>query len=190
MWGMYKLLTKILSINLIFFCIPSYGVDAVAENKIRFDSTELRITLASRTPQQMAAFYEARGFNIAMLDKIKQYCFITVFIQNKSNDIIWLNLNNWQFISDNHQLSRVDRHQLKKIWQSMNIPLAHQSTFRWTLLPEQLDFRANEREGGNIVLPWTNTTITVTARFDTLSNKSGKPIKIKLDNLQCQKNPS
>lgn len=69
----------------------------------------------------------------------------------------------------------------------MNIPQAHQSTFRWTLLPEQLDFRPNEAEGGNIILPWQDKPITIHAIFNTDKDKFAKPIEIKLDDISCKK---
>lgn len=187
---MHKPLTKTLSASLVCACLSFHSAATLAKSNSSIDSPELRVKLTSRSPQQMIAFYEARGFSKPMLDTIRQYCFITAYIRNKNNDIIWLDMNNWQFISDHKPLIRIDRYQLKKIWQRMDIPLAHQSTFRWTLIPEQLDFRPNEGEGGNIVLPWTNKPISVTATFNTLNDKSGKPIKIQLDNIQCKKSPS
>lgn len=180
--------------TLCFLFLPgllaSYSSTGIAANKSTFETAELRVSIAPRSPRQMAAFYEARGFTRPMLAKIKQYCFMTVYIRNKSSHIIWLDLNNWHFTSNNHPLNRINRNQLLKQWQSMGIPLAHQSTFRWTLLPEQLDFRPNEREGGNIVLPWTSAPINITARFERRHKHTGKAITMRLDNLQCINNPS
>lgn len=174
----------------LLFGLGAYSSQIRADTAGSFDSDDLHIRLTPRAPQQMAAFYEARGFNKAMIDKIKQYCFITVFIQNKSNRVLWLDLTKWKFTRDHAEIIRVNRPRLKELWQSMNIPLAHQSTFRWTLLPEQLDFRPNEREGGNIVLPWTDRPVSIQARFDTLADRSGAPVTVKLDNIRCQKAPS
>ncbi len=165
------------------------AVNSHAADALKFDSAELHIRLTPRSPQQIAAFYEARGFGKAMLDKIKQYCFITVYVKNTSNKIIWLDLSNWQFTAAGAPVHRFDRQQLLKGWQDMGIAQAHQSLFRWTLLPEKLDFQINEREGGNIVLPRIEQALTLHARFDTLSNKSGQPISIQLDNIHCANEP-
>lgn len=154
-----------------------------------YESGRLVVDLTPRTPQQIAAFYEGRGFSDAMIDVLREQCFITVFIKNKSRDIIWLDLDHWQFSRDDGPLVRRDRHYWKARWQKMGIPLAHQSTFRWTLLPEQLDFLPDEREGGNIVLPRDDQPFTLSARFDTGEQREGEPIEIKLENLRCADNP-
>lgn len=154
-----------------------------------YESERLVVDLSPRTPQQIAAFYEGRGFSDAMIDLLRQQCFITVFIHNKSRDIIWLDLDHWQFTHGDGPIIRRDRHHWKARWQKMGTPLAHQSTFRWTLLPEQLDFLPDEREGGNIILPRDDQPITLTARFDTGEQREGDPIRIKLEKLRCADNP-
>lgn len=156
-----------------------------AADEPRYDSDKLTVHLSPRTPRQIAAFYAARGFGEAMVDKLRQQCFITVFIKNKSQQIIWLDLTQWQFHNRNGAVQRLDRNYWKAVWQRMQIPLAHQSTFRWTLLPEQLDFRPDEREGGNIILPRDKQPLTIQASFATGEDKSGKPISITLKNIHC-----
>jgi len=64
---------------------------------VSVETPELEIKFKSRTPNQMASFYEARGFPKAMRDILKQQCFITVGILNKSQTKIWLDLSSWQF---------------------------------------------------------------------------------------------
>lgn len=162
---------------------------AQAADEPRYDSDKLTVHLSPRTPQQIAAFYAARGFGEAMVDKLRQQCFITVFIKNKSQQIIWLDLTQWQFHNPNGVVQRLDRNYWKAVWRQMQIPLAHQSTFRWTLLPEQLDFQPEEREGGNIILPRDKLPITIRARFATGKDRAGKPIIVKLDQIQCAENP-
>ena len=64
-----------------------------------------------------------------------------------------------------------------------------QSTFRWTLIPETLDYLPGEHEGGNIVLTFTKEPISVTATFATGENKQGEKISITIDKLFCAENP-
>ena len=146
---------------------------------------ELEIQFKSRTPNQMASFYEARGFPKAMRDILKKQCFITVGILNKSQTKIWLDLSNWKFSVDGKPLQREHRDYWKKRWQDMGMPLNKQSTFRWTLIPETLDYLPGEHEGGNIVLPFTDKAITLTASFATGKNKQGKTLTITTDKLFC-----
>ena len=148
---------------------------------------ELQIRFTPRTPDQMASFYEARGFPGEMRELLKQQCFITVGIRNTSQKKIWLDLANWRFSVNGRELKRAHRDEWKSRWQSMNIPLSKQSTFRWTLLPESLDYLPGEYEGGNIILPFSAQPIQLEARFLTGDRKQGKPIIIKTNRLFCAK---
>ncbi len=138
-----------------------------------------------RTPEQMSAFYEARGFPRPMIELLAKQCFITVRIRNSGDRIIWLDLARWRFSSAGEPLQRYHRNYWKPLWTRMQVPLAKQSTFRWTLLPEQLDYQPDETEGGNIILPRVNTPITLEATFATGPDKSGTPIHYRNDKLKC-----
>lgn len=146
---------------------------------------ELEVRFVPRTPNQMSSFYEARGFPKVMLETIRQQCFITVGIQNNSKEKIWLDLENWEFASAGQKLTRENRDYWKQQWQKLDIPLSKQSTFRWTLIPETLDYLPGEHEGGNIVLPATSGAITLKATFATGADKQGKVITITTDKLFC-----
>jgi len=146
---------------------------------------ELEMKFISRTPNQMGSFYEARGFPKEMRDVLKQHCFITVGILNKSNTKIWLELSTWKFSAAGKPLKREHRDYWKKRWQDMGMPLNNQSTFRWTLIPETLDYLPGEHEGGNIVLPFADKPIKLTATFATGENKQGKKLTITTDKLFC-----
>ncbi len=152
---------------------------------VALKTAELEITFTPRTPNQMASFYEARGFPAEMRNILKQQCFITVGILNNSQTKIWLDLSRWQFSAGGKVLKREHRDSWKQRWQAMNIPLSKQSTFRWTLIPETLDYLPGEHEGGNIVLPFTDKAITLKAEFATGENKQGKTITISTDKLYC-----
>lgn len=152
---------------------------------VSIEAPELEVKFMPRTPNQMASFYEARGFPRAMRDVLKKQCFITVGILNKSKTKIWLDLSNWQFSAGGKPLKREHRDYWKKRWQAMGMPLSKQSTFRWTLIPETLDYLPDEHEGGNIVLPFTDKPISLTATFATGDNKQGKKITISTDKLFC-----
>ena len=152
---------------------------------VTIKTPELEVGFMSRTPNQMASFYEARGFPKAMRDILKRQCFITVGILNKSNKKIWLDLSSWHFSADGKPLKREHRDYWKKRWQDMDVPLSKQSTFRWTLIPETLDYLPGEHEGGNIVLPFTDKAISLTATFASGENKQGKTLTITTDKLFC-----
>ena len=176
----------------IFAALLSAAMDGVAANEppaYEWNSPQLLIRLEPRTPEQMAAFYEARGFGRAMIDVLRAQCYITVLIENRSEGILWLDLAQWRFTNADGEVSRPDRNYWKERWQTMGIPLAHQSTFRWTLLPERLDFRPGEREGGNIVLPRLGKPLRIHARFERGEDRDGQPIDVTVDAVTCAENP-
>ncbi len=152
---------------------------------VTITTPELEVQFTPRTPNQMGSFYEARGFPAEMRSILKQQCIITVRILNTSQNKIWLDLKNWEFFSNDKPIHREHRDYWKKRWQEMNIPLSKQSTFRWTLLPEALDYLPGEREGGNIALPFTNKAISIRATFVTGDQQQGKTITIRTDKLFC-----
>lgn len=162
---------------------PAVAVAADAAPVYR--DARLTVRLSPRTPQQMAAFYEARGFPRTMVDRLSAQCFITVLIGNTGPDIVWLDLANWTFRNADGRVERRDRVYWRQQWQALRIPLAHQSTFRWTLLPERLDFRPGEHEGGNIVLPHSDAPLRIAARFDVGADRKGEPILVEFDAVRC-----
>ena len=165
------------------------GIAVETPPAYEWNSSQLHIRLEPRTPNQMAAFYEARGFGQTMIDILRAQCYITVLIENRSRDILWLDLAQWRFANADGEIPRPDRNYWKARWQAMDIPLAHQSTFRWTLLPEQLDFRPGEREGGNIVLPRLGKPMRIHARFARGKDREGAPIDVAFDAVICAENP-
>ncbi|MEJ2143312.1 MAG: hypothetical protein P8Y24_13350 [Gammaproteobacteria bacterium] len=159
---------------------------AIADTRATFENEQIKVRVTTNAPQPISAFYEGRGFQKNMINVLKQQCFVSVFIRNKSDDFIWLDLSQWQFHHVDGKIKRLDRHYWKERWKQMNIPMAHQSTFRWTLLPEELDFYPKEKEGGNIILPRSGKPFNIMARFDTGKNRSGKPILVRFENITCK----
>jgi len=153
-------------------------------NRPGFETEQFRLRLSARTPDQIAAFYTGRGFPQFAIDELRRLCFITVGLHNKSDDTVWLDVGNWRFHTDEGELKRFERRYWKKYWAEHGLEKRFQSTFRWTLIPEQLDFHPGEGEGGNIILPRTDKPITLTAAITVGKHKS-KVYDIKIDNLLC-----
>ncbi len=146
-------------------------------------AVELKFT--PRTPNQMSAFYEARGFPDEMIKPLHEQCFITVRVTNTGQQVAWLDMSNWRFSVNGKPLRRYHRNDWLEKWKRMEMPAAHRSTFRWTLIPELLDYQPGESEGGNIILPRVKGPIRLHAEFVTGQDRKGPPVKLDFDNLKC-----
>jgi hypothetical protein len=155
-------------------------------NRIEFENALIKIIVMPRTREQMKAFYEGRGFPQPAIAAIAEACFMTVVIKNKTDDVLWLQLDNWQF-SGAADVRRLDRAFWQQRWENLNIPMANRSTFGWTLLPEQRNLQAEEGVGGNITMAYTEHPFELTAGFPRGADKQGGPFTVKLNSLQCIK---
>jgi len=165
--------------------ILAAAAGVAASQPIAISTEQIEIQLAPRTPDQLMSFYEARGFPSEMIDILSRQCFVTVRIHNKSEDKIWHDLANWQFSHNGKPLKREHRNYWLDKWHAMNMPQASISTFRWTLIPETLDYLPDEEEGGNIILPRVKGPISVKASFVTGDDKRGPVLNIEYDELYC-----
>ena len=180
----------IAGISLYCFLLAVVNAQTNQTNQIKWSSNnaDINIRIIARTQDQMAAFYEARGFPRESIKKLKDFCFFTVGISNKSQNIIHHNLNSWSFTSRDVHLKRFHRNTLKSFWLKAGLEKPLVATFRWTLLPEQLDFRPQESEGGNIVLSRSQHPFDIHVIFNKEKNNSLKRINIKLNKIQCADN--
>jgi len=180
--------------RILFACLlPFYGLvpfhavaaggaappDPSVENK------DIFMQLRPRTAEQMAAFYEARGFPELAIGHIKQACFVTAIIKNKSNRVIWLDLNDWHFETPGGELRRHDRDDWDALWQKIDLPQAYRSTFGWTQLPVVRDLQPGEGVGGNITLPRGAEAFTLQADFFTGKTRRLGMISLRFENIHC-----
>jgi hypothetical protein len=153
------------------------------------DNDRLFMLLRLHTPEQMAAFYEARGFTPAAIERIRQTCFITVHIDNKSDTVLWLETANWRISADGKPVELLGRDYWNTVWDEIGLPQASRSTFGWTRLPETRDLQPTEPVGGNIVLPRDGRTFSIEAGFLTGTDKRQGMVQVKFENLQCAEDP-
>jgi hypothetical protein len=154
----------------------------------KFKNSDIRLGVYPRTPSQMAAFYEGRGFPKEAIKATTDYCFITIGIRNTGKQKIWLDLANWRFYNEKGEILRKGREQWKQTWETLKVPLSKQATFNWTTLPEKRDLHIDEPVGGNVTLSPTYVPFTIEAIFATGEDKKGKPLVIKINNIRCLKN--
>lgn len=175
----------IATLALVAFVVNAQEPKKENKKNPSFENAIIKMRLFTRTAEQMSAFYEGRGFPKAAIEEIKKACFITVVIKNKSDEVVWLELKNWQIESAEQEIKRLPRSFWKNTWHSIDLPQASRSTFGWTLMPEQRDLRKDESVGGNITLTPGNKPFTLRAKFYTHADKKGEVIDARIDNIQC-----
>ena len=154
------------------------------------ENDDLLMVLMPHTPEQITAFYEARGFPKAALDRLRKVCFVTVHIENKSQRVIWLETENWDLAVDGKRIQRVNRQQWTSWWDDINLPSANRSTFGWTQLPAVRDLQPDEPVGGNIILGGEVKHFDLQARFLTGQDKRGGMLDIQFRDIKCPKGES
>lgn len=152
------------------------------------ENAHFLMVLIPRTPEQMAAFYEARGFPPAAIDRIRATCFVTVHVENRGERVLWLEPDSWRIAAGGTPVQRLDRDYWTAHWNTIDLPQANRSTFGWTQLPAQRDLQPGEPVGGNIVLPGTTGQFDLQARFATGADRRGDPLEVRFENVACPRN--
>ena len=127
------------------------------------------------------------------MEELNQYCFFTVVIKNKGKKPCLLEMSEWHFMAGEkigeQEVRRIPRSYWPPKWAAMHVPMSAQSTFRWTLLPEELDFQPDESEGGNVILERTKNSFSLKAPFG-LGPASQCGIRVaRINNLECALSP-
>lgn len=177
--------------------IIAISVTATAAIKLppKYEDDEIYMRIVLRTPEQLTAFYIGREFKQSAIDEILKTCYVTPIVKNKKFDVLWLELDSWEFFIDkksnnkidNKPITRIKRNYWKRIWKKISLPQAHQSTFGWTLMPEARDLRFDEGVGGSIVLPMQSQPFTLKANFKTGVNKQGKTKTVIFEGISCKR---
>lgn len=146
----------------------------------------LSLSLTVRAPDQLLAFYSARGFPAPALDHITRACFVTVSVRNERDSVVWLELAHWRFYdARGRELRRIARPDWNTLWEKIRLPAANRSTFGWTLLPETRDLQPREPVGGNVTLAAPAAPFTLEARFYTDRDKRGQLLTVRVPGLSC-----
>jgi len=166
--------------------MPAFGMNKPYPGPF-IERPDLLIVLRQHAPEQIAAFYEARGFPAAAIERIKATCFITVHIRNRDDDVIWLDTAEWTFTSKGKPLERLDRSYWDSQWDNIKLRQASRSTFGWTQLPDVRDLQPDEPVGGNLVFPGDTERLDMTLKLPTGTNRQGEPIMLEFRDVECLK---
>jgi hypothetical protein len=151
------------------------------------ESDGLYMFVRLNTPDQMAAFYEARGFPGNAIERLRRTCFVMAHVENRGDKVIWLELKNWHFLTTQGEVRRLDLSYWNHVWDEIDLPQANRSTFGWTQLPGERDLQPGEPVGGNVILPATDEPFTLQADFLTGKDRRAGMISVRFENLRCAK---
>lgn len=141
------------------------------------------MSISARTPEQIEAFFSARGFPREALGALRDACFLTVGIRNASSEVVWLELDRFK-LSDasGKPVPRITRAQWKARFKKFKVPAASQATFGWTQLPEVRDLQPDEPVGGNIAIPRHNHPFKLIAEF---RRERKSPLVFEFPDFRC-----
>jgi hypothetical protein len=162
-----------------------HAIDAPPPTGAWYEDARMLLRLAPRTPAQMAAFYEARGFPPAALDRIRQTCFITLTVRNEGKEVLWVDLGQWKFSSHGKPVARLDLNYWQQQWDGINLRQASRSTFGWTQFPPVRDLQPDEPVGGNLVFPGNLDSVTIEAVLQSGADRT--PVRLGFSNIPCLK---
>lgn len=171
------------------FCllVSSAGLAADRPGRQIFEDEQLLMRVSTSKPENLEAFYTGRGFSKQAINEIIKTCFVGALVQNKTNEALWLILDDWSFLDANGKhIQRIKRSDWKQTWKRIGLKQAHQSTFGWTQLPEIRDLHTDEHAGGNVTIPWQTGPFKLIATFRTGPDKSGEPKRLTFENLKCR----
>lgn len=155
-----------------------------AEARLSRESVDLYVS--TRTAEQLGAFYAARGLPEAALQEITKACFLTVGLHNRRPETLWLEPAAWRFVdAQGKPVTRITRAEWKARWTALQVPLAAQSTFGWTQLPESRDLYPDETVAGNVTVVPPAGSFSLIARFRSGADGSGKTIELTVPGLSC-----
>lgn len=164
------------------FCLLCLPLTVFAQERYP-EHDGLAFGASTRTPEQTTAFYAARGFPEAMVRAIAATCFVTVGMQNRRDEVVWLELDQWRFIdAAGKPVPRIERPAWNQKWEAMGVPHSARATFGWTQLPESRDLQPGEPVGGNVAVVAPKGVFSLQARFRTAS---GKQIEFVAPGLTC-----
>jgi hypothetical protein len=178
--------SRSLSVVLLLAGLAPVASPAQAQDSGSYEGQGIVMRVSSRTPEQSSAFYEARGFPRAAIEELAKACFVTIGLQNRRTDIVWIEPARWRFYdAAGNAIERRSRAWWEARFEQLGVSPANRATFGWTQLPESRDLRPGEPVGGNITLAPARGPFALEARFATGAGRQGPEFVVRFDKLTC-----
>jgi hypothetical protein len=113
----------------------------------------MSLRLVQRLPIQTRAFFLARGFNKAQVERVAQSCIFQTVFTNTSNlgdtpSPLSYDLNNWQVMVNGESHSMKLREDWDRQWRAEKVKKAQRLAFEWALYPTQQSYQPGDFNWG------------------------------------------
>ncbi|HEX9628361.1 MAG TPA: hypothetical protein VGA00_15600 [Acidiferrobacterales bacterium] len=168
------------------FALPAADGAAPARERAGYEGQGITLSVSVRTPEQVVAFYSARGFPENAVRALAEKCLVTVGMRHRRRDVVWLEPARWRFVdAGGREVRRLDRAYWAQRWEALAVPAASRATFGWTQLPESRDLLPGEPVGGNVVIEPPAGRFRLELRFATGADKRGPALRAVIEGLSC-----
>jgi len=185
-------MNRLLTLLLIVYPLTIFGGDIIKTAdpdsgllSWQWSDDEVSITFNQLLPDQSRAYFQARGFDANVANRIALACVFQAIIRTQSNtrSTMHLNLADWRVSTNNAppQALRL-KSDWQAEWQDDNIPQAAHIAFRWSLFPSQQTFQPGDWSMGMVTLG-----LTPGERFDLTAHwlADNQPRSLQLSNMHC-----
>ena len=163
------------------------GTDEVAQLPYwEWRDKTVSIRLVQRLPDQTRGYFEARGFGKENAETIAQSCVFQTIYKNiaeaGAGQIVNYDLSQWQVLVNGKKQGMRLREYWEKQWQTLKVSSKARIAFKWSLLPTQQTYKAQDYNWGMSVFGLKPGT-----RFDLLMvwNVNDKPYSATIKNIEC-----
>lgn len=145
------------------------------------------LRLTQILPDQLRAFYEARGFHPEAVERIAGACVFQTELRNTGGAPISVDLAAWRLVVNGTPRPLTPKADWLKEWTARGVAPAARLAYRWATFPERQTFQPGDWNMGMLV-----TGLPPGARFDLVATwrRDATAQRLTLKGLHCVGHPS
>ncbi len=153
----------------------------------RQEAQGLFLRLTQILPDQLRAFYEARGFDPAAVERIARACVFQTELRNTGGTPLEVDLADWRLVTDRGTRPLRSKDSWLKEWEARGVPPPARLAFRWATFPAHQVFQPGDWNMGMLI-----TDQPPGSRFDleVRWRRGGKAQALVLEAVRCPGQPS
>ena len=147
------------------------------------ESAGIQVRLTQIDPNQIRAFYQARGFSPQQLEPYAATCVFMTVVRNIGTTAIEHRLADWHYQDTPRQSRHIrSKEEWDALWTKMEVPQPARIAFTWAQFPAEQRFEPGDWNQG-----MTSYDLPRTARFDLTFTwqQSGDTRTGQLNNVGC-----